>query len=76
MKSKVKTKKDKVELICYCADNLIFEIEDNGYTITKPLKFIPFNLHYTQEEVINMISVLIRGNPRLKIIIEKETTKD
>ena len=69
MKSKVK--KNKVELICYCADNLIFESEDKGYTITKPLKFIPFNLHYTEEEVINVINVLIRGNPQLKITIEK-----
>jgi hypothetical protein len=70
MKNKIK--KDKIELICYCANNFTFEKEDNGYTITKPLKFIPFDLHYTEDEVINMINVLIRGNPRLKIIIEKE----
>lgn len=73
MKSKVKTKKDKIELICYCANDIEFRFDkiNKKYIITKPFKFIPCDLLYTENGIKNIINVLLKGNPQLKITIER-----
>lgn len=63
--------KDKIELICYQADDISYEHYNGKFALTSPLKFIPFNLIFNEEEITNIIEMLLRENPHLKITIEK-----
>ena len=64
-------KKNKVKLECYCADCIEYKIFNDVYILTSPLKFIPYDYKFNEEKMKQLIEVLLRGNQRLKITIEK-----
>ena len=64
-------KKDKIQLICYCADDIQCQKHNDKLALVSSLKFIPYDLIFTDEEMQNIINMLLIGRPRLKITIEK-----
>lgn len=64
-------KKDKIQLICYCADDFKYQKYNDKLALVSSLKFIPYDLIFTDEEMKNIINMLLIGSPRLKITIEK-----
>ena len=67
-----KIEKDKIQLICYCGGDISFENHNNEKALTSALKFIPYDLIFSDEEMKNIINMLLIGNNHLKITIEKE----
>lgn len=64
-------KKDKIQLICYCAGDIQCQKHNNKIALASSLKFIPYDLIFTDEEMKNIINMLLFGSQRLKITIEK-----
>lgn len=64
-------KKDKVQLNCYCSDGITFEKHNDKVSLASSLKFVPYNLIFTNEEANNIINMLLFGSKQLKITIEK-----
>ena len=64
-------KKDKIQLICYCADDIKYQKHNDKLALVSSLKFIPYDLMFTDEEMNNIINMLLIGDPKIKITIEK-----
>ena len=69
------SKKNKIELICYCGDGIEYKAFNDGYILTSPLKFIPYDYKFNEEKMKQLIEVLLIGSARLKITIEKVSDK-
>lgn len=65
------SKKNKIELICYCGDCIEYKKYYDYYILTSPLKFIPYDYKFNEEKMKQLIEVLLRGSSKLKITIEK-----
>ena len=64
-------KKDKIQLICYCADGIQYQKRIDKFALVSSLNFIPYDLMFTDEEMQNIINMLLIGSPKIKITIEK-----
>ena len=69
------SKKNKIELICYCGDDIEYKAFNDVYILTSRLKFIPCDYKFNEEKMKRLIEVLLRGSARLKITIEKVSDK-
>ena len=69
------SKKNKIELICYCGDDIEYKAFNDVYILTSPLKFIPYDYKFNEEKMKQLIEVLLRGSSKLKITIEKVDDK-
>lgn len=69
----LKIKDNKIQLICYTADDICYEYNRNlkKYCLSKPLKFIPYELMFNEEEMKLLLDICLNKNPRLKITIER-----
>lgn len=63
--------KKKIVLECYASDDIQYLKQNDMYYLTKPLKFIPFKLKYTENELKDLVNILLKGQQNLKITIEK-----
>lgn len=64
-------KKNKIQLICYCSDGINFQKHIDKFALVSSLKFVPYDLIFTDEEMQNIINMLLIGDPKIKITIEK-----
>lgn len=64
-------KEDKIQLICYCADDIQYQKRNDKLALVSSLKIIPYDSIFTDEEMKNIINMLLIGSPTLKITIEK-----
>ena len=64
-------KKDKIQLICYCSDSVQFQKHIDKSALVSSLKFVPYDLIFTDEEMQNINNMLLTGSPKIKITIEK-----
>lgn len=71
IKSVDKVVKNKIELVCYCGDSIEYKKNNDNFILTSPLKFIPYNLKFDEEQMKQLINMLLKGDSRLKITIEK-----
>ena len=69
------SKKNKIELVCYCGDDIEYKVFNDVYILTSSLKFIPYDYKFNEEKMKQLIEVLLRGSPKLKITIEKVDDK-
>lgn len=69
----LKIKDNKIQLICYTADGIYYERNRDlkKYCLVKPLKFVPYELMFNEEEMKLLLDVCLNKNPRLKITIER-----
>ena len=65
------SKKNKIKLECYCADCIEYKKFNNVCILTSSLKFFPYDYKFSEEKMKQLIEVLLRGEQRLKITIEK-----
>lgn len=66
---------NKIELLCYCANNIEFILDHDVIRLKNSLKFIPYDITFTKEETEAMGNLLL-NNPILKITIEKENSNE
>lgn len=69
----MKIKGNKIELICYCGDDISYQCKrGEDYILSSSIKLIPYDLKFTKDEMKKLLDILLSNNPRLKVTIEKE----
>lgn len=69
----MKTKGNKIELICYCGDDISYQCKGREeYILSSSIKLIPYDLKFTKDEMGKLLKILLSNNPRLKVTIERD----